>query len=132
MNHSRRDSVGDGHVVTGAAIPSIRQQIEQLSTLASKASAESSSRRGVISDETRRLISESSSERGRRLQLETREQYMATLRRLGQATTAGSLPMRSACRRQRSRRACWSFCGWDWCAILAASRNESTRQCDED
>lgn len=87
MNHSRRDSVGDGHVVTGAAIPSIRQQIEQLSTLASKASAESSSRRGVISDETRRLISESSSERGRRLQLETREQYMATLRRLGQATS---------------------------------------------
>ncbi len=66
-----------------AAIPSLREQIEQLAMCASKSLATDTA---TLTDEGRRRISVASSERGRKTRERVIAQYMAALRKLGKAT----------------------------------------------
>lgn len=70
------------------ALPGLREQIEQAAALASGIAAERDSKSAAfMTDDVRRKISESSSERGKARQAEVRERYMAALRSLGTATS---------------------------------------------
>lgn len=70
------------------ALPGLREQIEQAAALASGIADERDSKApAFMTDDTRRKISESSSERGMVRQAEVRERYMSALRSLGTATS---------------------------------------------
>lgn len=70
------------------ALPGLREQIEQAAALASGIAAERDSKSAAfMTDDVRRKISESSSERGMVRQAEVRERYIAALRSLGTATS---------------------------------------------
>jgi len=66
-----------------AAIPSLRDQIEQLAMCASRTLATGTA---TLTEEGRRRISAASSDRGRKTKDMAMAQYMSVLRKLGKAT----------------------------------------------
>ena len=73
--------------MTTAALPGLREQIEQLVALAEQMSAERDRRMGgIFTDEARAKIASSSARLGQARSLEVRERYLALLRKLGPST----------------------------------------------
>lgn len=71
-----------------ACIPSLREQIEQISELASVIAYERDRNApAIMPDYVRQKIAASSSERGQARQAAVRERYMTALRSLGTATS---------------------------------------------